>query len=585
MAMKRKNDEMIIGLLLEDISSDFSKELVKSVAGAVPDGKDIRLVVLPGKHVDKNDAEWMTSYKTVYNSVFRFAKLCDFDGFIVHLGSMNEHDRKNNVMYRDDGTGFIDKPKVFVASDMRDCVTVNYNNEKGIREAVEYLVNICGLSRLCMLGGRDDNKDARARKAIFTCCLAECGLSFRERNFMHTDMTENCLPAARKLLANNPDAEAIFCVNDAVAKALYTAMKELGLVPGRDIQVFGFDNTKMSSELMPQLTSIGSDNMTLGQKALEMLLSMMAGEKVCSATVPTRLYGRDSMPYEMYSYNVNELMNVDPAFIYRMFDDCFYRYKNESISREMVDLRRLFYEIISRMLYAMKRRYMSIETFNELGKMIDKFFEKGGMNYTDAAKLLKGIERLQVRMNEIQPSIAAAVRINRLFLRMKDKAIFALSIRNTIWKHETMRTRSSMLSYITASVDEEIGIEGVFRHFSLLGMQNTALYVYDKPVDFGEDGNISFPEHVMLRCVMRDSDLYLPSKERQRCTLGEMFARSELSFKNGCLAAFPVFCGRKIYGILLCSLSGNIYDIYDAGELISSHIARSMRICEEIDQE
>lgn len=77
---------------------------------------------------------------------------------------------------------------------------------------------------------------------------------------------------------------------------------------------------------------------------------MANGEDVSSALVPTRLYGRASLPYEMYDYNSAEMENIEFGFIYRMFDDCFYRYRNEYRSSEMIDLKRLFFEFISQML-------------------------------------------------------------------------------------------------------------------------------------------------------------------------------------------------------------------------------------------
>ncbi|SDA31793.1 DNA-binding transcriptional regulator, LacI/PurR family [Ruminococcus sp. YE71] len=578
MIESRRKNEKIIGLLLEDIGSDFSKELVKSIVSAIPANRNIRIVVLPGKHIENSEPEWLHAYKRVYNTVFGFADTCDLDGFIIHLGSLSERDKANTIIHGNKYMNVRSKPMVFVASDMKDYVTVNYDNEAGIREAVEYLVNVGGVKKLCMLGGRDNNKDARARKAIFACCLAEYGISFREKNFVHTDMTANCEKEAGRLLDNNPDVQAVFCVNDAVAKGLYDAMKKRDLVPGRDIQVFGFDNTRMSSELIPALTSIGAESISLGQRAFELLLAMLGGIEVKSAVVPTRLYGRASLMYDMHDYTTFEMVNVVPSFVYRVFDDIFYRYKSEYISREMVDLRRLFYEILSRMLFAMKRRYMSEETFEELGLMIDKFFEKGAMDYTDAGKLLKSIQHLQDGMNDASHSMAAVVKINRLFLRMKDKAICALAEENTSHKEEYQKLRTNMQEFIAASTADTEGKEGIFRSFDKLGIDNAALYVYEKPLIYDDEKRTPFPEYALLRCVVRSGELYLLSNERRRCPISELFSRSELPNVKTGYATFPVFCGDNIYGLLLCGLTG---DIYDKGEYIASQIGRSMRISEK----
>ena len=153
---------------------------------------------------------------------------------------------------------------------------------------------------------------------------------------------------------------------------LFNVMKKRGLEPGKDIYVFGFDNTKMAGHMIPTLSSIGADETTMGRKSLELLLALMNGEQVGSVRIPTRLYGRESFPYEMYEYSRQEMLNVEEAFIYRMFDDCFYRYRYEHVGRESVNLKRLFYEFTSRILNALKNRYMGREEFQEYVMATDK---------------------------------------------------------------------------------------------------------------------------------------------------------------------------------------------------------------------
>ena len=571
----RRNKEKTICMMLEDIGSDFSKELVKSVANAIPAGKNIRLIVLPGKYDDGAGSDSIHDYKAVYNSVFRLSELCEVDGFIIHLGSVSERDRNNEQIYSSFISKYRDVPKVLVASDLEDVTTVNYNNESGIREAVEYLVNADGLTKICMMGGREDNKDARVRHDIFKNCLAEYGIDLTDDKFVNTDMTENCLSEAAALLDRNPMVQAIFCVNDAVAKGLYKVMAERGLVPGRDIMVFGFDNTMMSGELIPPLTSIGCADITLGQKALELLLSKMNGEEVKGETVPTRLYGRESFPYEMYDYNTMELVNGDPAFIYRMFDDCFYRYRSSFTDRESVNLRRLFFEMFTRIFAVTKRRYMSVENFDELCIMVDKFFEKGAMDYTDAAKLINSIERVQEGINRTQRSLAANVMINRLFSRMKDKAIMAQSGRMIDREREYAFERSRIEDFIISSASGG-STSDIYRSFDRLGLHNSALYVFDRPVDYRLGKLVEFPDLIKLKCVMRSGDLYILSEERQRCRVSDIIYRDELSSKCPGFVAFPVFCGMNIYGLLMCELTD---DIYDRGEFIAMQLGRTFALC------
>lgn len=568
----------VIGLVLEEIYTDFSKELIQSVLDAIPPKRDIRLVVLAGKY-DHGDGTYTDHvYKTVYNTIFKLSELCELDGLIIHLGSVSS--QRGERLVEKQLERYKSVPKVFIACDNPELPTVNYDNETGIRQAVDTLINVNGLTKLCMLGGRDDNTDAQLRKQIFARCLEQNNIPFTERNYVSSSMSVHTEREAAELLDKNPDAQAIFCVNDAVAKGLYNVMEQRGLVPGRDILIFGFDNTHMAGEMIPSLSSVGLADCTLGKKALELLLKKLSGEEVSSALVPTRLYGRQSLPHEMYDYNSLELQNVETQFIYRMFDDCFYRYNSEARSRESIDLRRLFFEIMSRMLGALKRRYMSQEDFDEIGLMIDKFFEKGAMHYTDAVKLLKSTDKLIAGVNTKMNGTNMFV--NRLFVRIKDRAILALSEQNIKDSQKFIYGRANLQQFLIDGVvyanTNQTGHENVIRNLYKLGIKNAALYMYDEPVVFNGSERAMFPDYVRLRCVIRSGEVYMLPIERQKCGVYEMFTRLELPTKCKGFAALPIFYRDVIYGLFLCELTD---DIYDRGEYIALELGRTIYLSDE----
>ncbi len=574
MAEKRR----LIGLVLEDIFTDFSKEIIRSVEKAIPYEKNMRLVVIPGKYIGTGNRDVSVDmFKTAYNTIYRLAADGDLEGLIVHLGSIDVS--KERMLKEGWFTRFDSIPKVLISSDMEGCVTVNYDNEPGIREALSYIINVNGVISLCMLGGREDNFEARSRKQIFIDCLKEHGIMFRPKMFEPTDMSINTEEAAGRLLDRNPGVRAIFCVNDGSAVGLYKAMAKRGLVPGKDILVFGFDNTRMSGEMKPPLSSVGADNITLGQRAVEMLLRMINGENVSSTCIPTRLYGRVSFPYVSNSYALQDIQRVDKGFIYRTFDDCFYRLKGDYSDRENVDLRRLFYEIMSRMMTAMNRRYVSMEEFVEIGRLIDIFFDKGALEYTDPLRMLACINHLQDSFVILQKkySLNANTFINRLFLRMKDRAIYTLSEMNITDRNRAEDNRERLRQFIVKATDpvggSEDAVKYVFENFDLLGMRNAALFMYDEPVVFENHSTVEFPDRIKLCCAVKDGVLYRLPKERQNCTVGRMLRREELSSRCRGFVTFPVFFRKYIYGILVCELTD---DIYDCGEFLSVALGRTL---------
>ncbi len=575
--MKDRNKNVtVIGLVLEDIFADFSKELISNVRNAIPESEHIRLVVLPGRYNGPfNPHDEIHAYNKIYNSVFQVGEMCDFDGFIVHIGNLTT--RRSHTVDESLMADFKKVPSVFIATNIENVTTVNYDNEGGIREAVDCLVNINGLTRLCMLGGRPDNYDSILRKEIFIRCLEENGIRFSEENFVYTDMSVNCEAEAAELLEKNPRAQAVFCVNDAAAKGLYAAMNAKGLVPGRDILVFGFDNTLMATEMIPSLSSIGCDSTTLGQKALELLLKKLHGEEAESAMIQTRLYGRESLDYEMYDYTVKELTAASPAFIYRMFDDCFYRYRTEQIGRESINLRRLFLEFISRMLMTQKNRYMSLESYQEISRLIAVFFEKGAMNYTDAPKLLKSIERLQSGVN----SVMSNVMLNRLFAEMKNQAIHAISNSNIREMADLIESRLMMKDFLisgmlhSGSAGGPDAREKALRAVSKLGLHDTALFVFDEPVSCIPGRKPVYPDTVRLYCVTKAGTMFFLDSKRQSCPISKIFYRNELSVRCVGFAVFPVFYMSSLYGYLLCGLTD---DIFNTGEYLALQIGQTLYI-------
>ncbi|MEE3352537.1 MAG: substrate-binding domain-containing protein, partial [Saccharofermentanaceae bacterium] len=442
------------------------------------------------------------------------------------------------------------------------------------------LINVNGFTRFAMLGGRPDSRDSELRKEIYIKLLRENGIDFLPENYEPTDMSTNCTDSAKALLDRNPDVQAIFCVNDSVAEALYVAMDEKHLVPGRDIMVFSFDNTTMAGRMLPALSSIGVADITLGRQALNLLLSLMDGEEVASTEIPTRLYGRDSLPYEMYEYTKLEMRNADKAFINRMFNDCFYRYRYEYISRDSVNLQRLFAEFIGRILVAVRERYMSVEDFSEAQDLIEIFFSNGAMDYTDAAKFLHSVGRLQASVNiEQSANLAGANQfINRLFTLMRDRAITAQAEKIIEGNERRENFRTAFQEFIIDVTEKDGGkpdqaeIENrIIASFDKVGIDNAALYLFEKRVLFDESNDDLFPDWIRLRCVIKEGELYIIPKERQDGLTDLLFQRMELPPKCRECLVLPLIYKTSIYGFIVTQMTK---EIASSGEFIASQIGR-----------
>ena len=559
-----------IGLVLEDAFTDFASDIIHSVSLMVKNMKDIRLVVIPGRQDDSKDPrDLMHQYKIRYNLIYMMNEQFHFDGLLLTFPNQSR-------MQRDIYRGI---PKVYLATDLEDEITVNYDDEPGIRETIDYLVKIKGVTKLCMLGGRDDNTDARKRKRIFRQCLEDNGLIYTENQYEPGDMSIHTREAAARLLARNPDTQAVFCVNDASASGLYDVLHEKELIPGQDLYVFAFDNGPLASDLTPPLASIGASGLTLGQQALEMLLDQMDGRETVSRKIPTRLFGRESLMYDMYEFTAREMLSPGDSFINSFFDHCFYRYQNEIISQSSLNLRRLFFEILSRMLNSMRNRIMSEEEFAEIRRLIGILFDNGIMLYTDPNRFIRDFSRLQGTMNESLKSGYAVTVNNRLFSLMKNKAIQFHGIRKRMISagYSTGRNRIQDFLIWTTNYGKpgEEALESLIRQMDRIGLTNAAMFLYREPIVYSDGDSRQLPVTMQLRCVLRNRELFVIPADRKECPVAEIYDRDELPANKMGYVSYPLFCGKYVFGMLVCGADERLFEI---GEFLTFQLGRAIHM-------
>ena len=557
-----------IGLILEDAFTDFAADIIHSVSFAVRDMKGIRLVVIPGRQDDSRDPyDRMHQYKIRHNQIYMMNEQYRFDGLLLTFPNLTR-------MPKDIYQGI---PKVYLATDLKNEVTVNYDDEIGIREAIDYLVKIKGVTRLCMLGGRDDNTDAQKRKAIFRQSLEDNGLIFTEDQYEPGDMSIWTQGPAERLMERNPDTQAVFCVNDATASGLYDVLRRKGLEPGKDLYVFGFDNGPLAADLNPPLASVGASGMTLGQKAVEMLVRMMDGEDIPAQKVPTHLFGRESLPYDMYEFTAREMLSSDNSFIDRFFDDCFYRYRNEVISPGAINLKRLFHEILARMLKSMRNRIMTEEEFAEICRMTGILFDNGVMLYTDPNRFVYDFNRLQGTMNENLKASNAIAQNNRLFSMMKDRAIQFHGVQKRINNARYSNGRNRIQDFMTWATNYgkpgEEAMEYLIGQMDRIGLGNGAMYLYREPIVCPDEGPVALPDTMQLRCVIRNDELFKIPAERRECPVSEIYNRDELPDAALGYVCYPLFCGKYLFGMTVVASDLKLFEI---GEFLTFQLSRAI---------
>ncbi len=166
---------------------------------------------------------------------------------------------------------------VQVARDLPDSglASVRSDNEAGIVAALTHLVDL-GHRHIGFVGGRPDTETFRQRRTAFDATLYRLGLP--PGVVVETPPThEGGIEGIAQLLRQETQPTAAVCFNDVVAYGVYDGLRELGLEPGRDVSVVGFDDIPTSRRLYPALTSVSIDPRSMGTQAVALLIDLMNG--------------------------------------------------------------------------------------------------------------------------------------------------------------------------------------------------------------------------------------------------------------------------------------------------------------------
>lgn len=170
---------------------------------------------------------------------------------------------------------------------------VDVDNVQGGRDATRYLLDR-GHRRIATVSGPPDMPAGIDRLQGFRDVLAEAGLE--PVAVEDGDFTEiGGAAAMRRILASGDLPDALFVASDLMARGAYSALREHGHEPGRDIAIIGFDDSAVATSLVPALTTVRQPSHDQGRQMATMLLEVLAGRVTPNtAILPTEIIERGS---------------------------------------------------------------------------------------------------------------------------------------------------------------------------------------------------------------------------------------------------------------------------------------------------
>jgi LacI family transcriptional regulator len=161
-------------------------------------------------------------------------------------------------------------PTICVSAPLGSLPAVLVDAVSGIDELVGHLAEAHGFARIAHLSGPEDNPEAQSRAAAYGDSMRVRGLEplvVSSGSFT----AESGYRAALIALSSDLRPQALLCANDGLALGAWRASRELGLRPGIDVAITGYDDLSFSIVSHNPFTTARQPLEELGFKAAENL--------------------------------------------------------------------------------------------------------------------------------------------------------------------------------------------------------------------------------------------------------------------------------------------------------------------------
>ncbi len=167
-------------------------------------------------------------------------------------------------------------PSVFIGRplDVEHAHYVDIDNVLGARLATEHLLGL-GRTKVATIAGPADMTAGIDRLLGWRQALESAGLPTDA--VVRGDFTTlGGADAAERLLAEHPDADAIFCASDIMAASALTVLRAHGRRVPQDVAVMGFDDLEVAESTRPPLSTVAQPVREMAIRAGRMLIDLLA---------------------------------------------------------------------------------------------------------------------------------------------------------------------------------------------------------------------------------------------------------------------------------------------------------------------
>jgi DNA-binding LacI/PurR family transcriptional regulator len=154
------------------------------------------------------------------------------------------------------------------------------DDRHGIVLATRHLIGL-GHKKIAYVGGKRQTSTGRDRRDGFREAMHEAGLEPDPAWQAGSDSTRKSgYDTLRSMFAAGIRPSGIVCFNDLVAIGVMSGLRSLGLEPGIDVSVTGYDDIAEAEIASPALTTVWNGQQEVGRKAARAMIDLISGREV-----------------------------------------------------------------------------------------------------------------------------------------------------------------------------------------------------------------------------------------------------------------------------------------------------------------
>lgn len=583
--MKRR---FLIGLAVAAIKDPFSYQLSQGAMSAA-ERFDVDLCIFPGKYIGLDFSAYYDEcrFEYQYNALFDIAAAAKPDYMISAVGSIayaiDDEGKKRHL------DGFGDIPVLSVAAVIDGFDHLMFDNRTGIISAVDHLAGEQGKKHIGMLYGDLNNCECLERFEAYRTALKKNGLKFDPKLCTASDISHNIEGVAGRLVDENPELDAIICVNDVMAQAVYNVLNERGIHIGRDIAVVGFDNLPFAAKLEPPLASVKADAFRLGERAVEKAYNYLSGIPDDGNMLPTEFIPRQSSYGQSGLYNSPDAVFCgEPAEIAENI--CDYLKKSAELSLDPAEIKKFLHSFLEEVFDRFEGRQGSIGDYEQLADMIDVFFNKDFMivdHVNVLHNLLDSGYRYVLRRcgSENEPYIRRLYNFFFKRINLDLSADYHVLEEN----HKTAVHYDNIVLRDTLMIDENLreSYSNMLKTLHLIGADSSYAFILSEPVEYHMGENFPADKAVFeFAGYAFGREVHSVPEEERRVSAADIFSGKYIrGEKRRTLIAADLFCKEYQYGIVFCE--PHSVDFFDELEFVTyqlSSVVKMVHLLESREQ-